>query len=154
MRAEIAFYREHMSSLALDELRRECAQVVAASLGRPVSVEQLLAALVFEPYPDVRSALECWRARGLRLVVVSNWDESLPGTLAGLDLHFDGIVTSAGVGAEKPDPAIVEEALRLAGTRDALLIGDSLEDEVAARAAGIGSVLLRRPHFTLDHVVL
>ena len=44
---------------------------------------------------------------GLRLVVVSNWDVSLHEVLArtGLTPLLDGAVTSAEVGAAKPDPA-------------------------------------------------
>jgi HAD superfamily hydrolase (TIGR01509 family) len=152
MAAEIAFYRAHMETLPLDELRAACAGVVGDELGVPVTVDQLLGALAFTPYPDVRPALERWRARGLRLVVVSNWDASLPETLARLDLRFDGVVTSAAVGAAKPDPAIVREALALAGTTDALLVGDSPEDAAAARAAGIPSVILDRPRVTLADI--
>jgi putative hydrolase of the HAD superfamily len=152
MRAEIAYYRAYMDRVPLDELRAACADVAAAELGVPVSVEQLLSALVFAPYPDVRPALERWRARGLRLVVVSNWDASLPLTLARLGLEFDGVVTSAEAGAAKPDPAIVHRALELAGTTDALLVGDSPEDAAAARAAGIECVLLDRPRVTLEDV--
>ena len=152
MRAEIAYYRAHMHTTPLAELRTECAAIVGRELDRPVSVEQLLSALVFTPYPDVRPALERWRARGLRLVVVSNWDASLPETLARLGLRFDGVVTSASIGAGKPDRAIVDEALRIAGATDALLVGDSPEDAAAARAAGIPCVLLDRPRVTLDDI--
>jgi putative hydrolase of the HAD superfamily len=155
MRAEIAFYRAHMHTLALEELRDQSAEVVARELGVAVTVEQLLAAIVFAPFPDTVPALTRWRARGLRLVVCSNWDASLGEVLdrTGLAPLLDGAVSSAGVGAAKPDPAPVEAALALAGTRDALLVGDSPEDAGAAHAAGIGSILLARPDRTLAHVL-
>jgi putative hydrolase of the HAD superfamily len=89
------------------------------------------------------------RERGHRLVVVSNWDCALPHWLAGaglLDL-VDGVVTSAGAGAAKPDPAIFAPALEIAAVPpgQALHVGDSLDKDVAgARAAGIRPVLLCR----------
>jgi HAD superfamily hydrolase (TIGR01549 family) len=88
----------------------------------------------------------------LRLVVVSNWDTSLPATLDRLGLELDAVVTSAGVGAAKPDAEPVLEGLRLAGTTDALFVGDSPEDAAAARAAGIACVLLDRPRRTLADI--
>ena len=152
MRAEIAFYRAHMTSLPVDELRARCAEIVAQELGVPCSVEQLLSALRFSVFDDVRPALARWRSAGIRLVVVSNWDASLPDTLAGFELPIEGVVTSAAVGRSKPDPAVVEAGLALAGTRRALMVGDSPEDAAAASAAGIPCVLLDRPRFTLADV--
>ncbi len=82
-------------------------------------------------------------------MVVSNWDQSLGSVLArvGLDALLDGVVTSAEVGAAKPDPRIFEAALELAGVSagEALHVGDSLEEDVAgAHAAGIEVVWLNR----------
>jgi putative hydrolase of the HAD superfamily len=60
---------------------------------------------------------------------------------------LDGIVTSAEAGAPKPDGAVFERAIALAGVeRNAVLhIGDSVqEDVVGARRAGIEPVLLMR----------
>jgi putative hydrolase of the HAD superfamily len=156
MRTEIAYYRSHMHTAELGELRARCAAVVADELGVPVSVEALLAAITFTPFPDVVGALQRWRARGIRLVVCSNWDASLPEVLArtGLAPLLDGVVTSASVRVAKPDPRPVLEALRVAGARagDALLIGDSPEDAAAGSAAGVRCVLVDRPRRTLADV--
>jgi putative hydrolase of the HAD superfamily len=60
---------------------------------------------------------------------------------------FDGIVTSAQVGARKPAAAIFQRALSLLGVPPAraVHVGDSLHEDVeGARSAGIGAVLLRR----------
>ena len=43
---------------------------------------------------------------GVPVAVVSNWDYSLRGTLAGLGLEFDAIVTCGETGVRKPDPRI------------------------------------------------
>ena len=109
----------------------------------------MLGALEFTPFPDARRALEALRARGLRLVIVSNWDRSLPDWLApsGLLKLVEGVVTSAEAGAAKPDPAPFDAALRLAGVEPgaALHVGDSPATDVAgARAAGIRPVLVQR----------
>ena len=86
---------------------------------------------------------------GCRLVVVSNWDCSLPDWLAPtgvLDL-LDGVVSSAEVGAAKPDPAPFRRGLELAGVdaAAALHVGDSAVNDVeGARAAGVRAVLLAR----------
>ena len=160
--AEIAFYRAHLDEgrdpESLAALRRRCASVLRRALPADAQdaasdldavTDALLASLRFRPYDDVRPALSDWRAGGLRLVVVSNWDVSLHDVLerVGLAPLLDGVVTSAEAGARKPAPAIFERALRLAGVRpgDAVHAGDSTDEDVAgAQAAGIEPVLVRR----------
>ena len=74
----------------------------------------------------------------MRVVVASNWDVSLHEVLERLELAplLDGVVTSAEVGARKPDPAVFMRALALAGaaTSDAVHVGDSVEEDVRGRA--------------------
>lgn len=100
-------------------------------------------------YPEVREVLSELRSRGLRTLIVSNWDASLPGLLERLALAslFDDVVVSALVGAAKPSPTIFTEALKRAGVTagEALHVGDSLvEDYDGARAAGLSALLLDR----------
>jgi putative hydrolase of the HAD superfamily len=159
--AEIAYYRPHLDEgrdePSLRELRRRAAEVLRSALpgdaaaGLPIDplVETLLASLHFTAFPDVRPTLEAARARGQRLVVVSNWDVSLVGVLDTLGLAplLDGILTSAGAGARKPARAIFDQALAVAGVPApaAIHVGDTLEEDVAgAHAAGIEPVLIRR----------
>jgi putative hydrolase of the HAD superfamily len=158
--AEIAYYRAHLDEgrdvERLAELRTRCARVLRDALPPALAgadpgamTEALLASLHFRAFPDVMPALLAARERGCRLVVVSNWDVSLNEVLGRLELAplIDGIVTSAGVGARKPAPAIFARALELAGVLpDATIhVGDSLEEDVAgARAAGIEPILIRR----------
>ena len=82
-------------------------------------------------------------------MIASNWDCSLPVWLAPLGLLelVDGVVTSADVGAAKPDPALFHRALELAGVpaAGAVHVGDSVENDVeGARAAGIRALMLVR----------
>jgi putative hydrolase of the HAD superfamily len=165
-RAEIAYYIEHhvegRDATALDDLRDRCATVLRDALGRPaagLSVAEARAAMLesirFHAQPDAAPALRELRSRGLRLVVASNWDCSLPQVLeqAGLGQLVDGAVGSAEVGADKPDPAVFEAALRIAGCPPelALHVGDSPVNDVdGAAAAGIRAVLLERDGERLD----
>jgi putative hydrolase of the HAD superfamily len=160
--AEFAYYRAHLDegrdAETLAELRGRCAEAMRAALPPKDSLaaldnasltRALLESLRFDAYPDAAPALEAARARGQRLVVVSNWDVSLHQVLGrvGLAPLLDGVLTSAELGVRKPSPLIFERALALAEARaeDAVHVGDSLEEDVrGARNAGIKPVLLRR----------
>jgi putative hydrolase of the HAD superfamily len=100
-------------------------------------------------YEDVVPALEALRRRGLRLAVISNWDERLRPLLRnlGLDGFFDVIEVSAESGFHKPAPEIFHRAADKLGVSAAavLHIGDSgVEDVTGAQDAGLKSVLLSR----------
>ncbi len=153
LKAEMAYYKEHAhegrDEASLTELRERCAALVSRKLGMDVGVDELVAAIRFSAYPDAVPALRNLHDRGLRLLVVSNWDCSLPRVLDGCGLGemVDGTITSAEAGARKPDPAIFERALELAGcgADEALHVGDTADEDVAgARAAGIRSLLIDR----------
>lgn len=153
VRAEMAYYREHADEgrdeESLADLRGRCAELLSSELGAAVSVGELVAAVRMGAYPDAEPALRGLRDRGLRLVVVSNWDCSLGRVLerCGLAELLDGAVSSAEAGSRKPDPAIFERALELAGCEadEALHVGDTPEEDVeGARAAGIRALLLDR----------
>ncbi len=153
VRAEMDYYKRHAHEgrdpESLAELRRRCAEVLSGELGVEVPVPTMMDAIRFQAFEDARPALEALRRLGLRLVSVSNWDISLPKVLerCGLLELVDGIVSSAGAGARKPDPAIFAPALELAGCgpEEALHVGDTPEEDVdAARAAGIAVLLLDR----------
>jgi putative hydrolase of the HAD superfamily len=153
LRTEMEYYREHAhegrDEASLADLRERCASLVSRELDIELTVEELLDAIRFDPYPDTVPALGELRARGLRVLVVSNWDVSLPRVLArcGIAGLIDATVTSAEVGARKPDPAIFLAALELAGSSadEALHVGDTAEEDVTgARAAGIRALLIDR----------
>lgn len=150
--AEMSFYAANADrgrdAESLAALRTRSAEVLSAGLGRPVAVAAMMAAIAFEPYPDAAPALAAIRAAGLRIVCVSNWDYDLGTVLqrVGLAPAFDAVVTSAAVGARKPDPAIFAAALAAAGcaAADAFHVGDSDEDVEGARAAGIDVLRIDR----------
>jgi putative hydrolase of the HAD superfamily len=154
IRAEIAYYRAHLhegrDAASLADLRERSAEAMRPVLGvdGPLT-DALLAALRFHAYPDAPPALRALQARGLRLVVVSNWDVSLHARLeeTGLAALVDGAVASAELGVAKPDGAIFAHALELAGVPPAaaLHVGDSAREDVeGALAAGLRAVLVVR----------
>jgi HAD superfamily hydrolase (TIGR01509 family) len=147
--AEGAHYVERTSTgrdeQSLHRLRVDCAGVFLDHLGAELDPESFvpsyMAALVFAPLDGVVASLSSLRARGLALAVVSNWDMSLGDVLTELGLAklVDSIVTSAGVGADKPDPAIFHAALEALGVEPGrtVHIGDRDVDEQGARASGM-----------------
>jgi putative hydrolase of the HAD superfamily len=153
MRAEMRYYRNHShegrDAESLADLRRRCAEIVSRELGGKVTPNELMAAIRFRAYPDAAPALAELRGLGLRLVCVSNWDVSLPSVLdrCGLADALDAVVTSAAVGATKPDPAIFAAALTVAGcdAGEALHVGDTVAEDVdGARGAGMRGLLIDR----------
>jgi putative hydrolase of the HAD superfamily len=157
MKAEIAYYRAHLhegrDANSLADLRRRSAEAMRPALGIEADAaaltDALLAALRFRAYPDAAPALRALRSRGLSVVVVSNWDHSLHERLAetGLAALVDGAVASAELGHAKPERAIFDHALALAGADagSAIHAGDTPEEDVAgALAAGLRAVLVAR----------
>ncbi len=154
MKAEIAYYRAHLhegrDAASLADLRRRAAGAMRPVLDTDADLTgALMAALRFRAYPDAAPALRELRVRGLGLVVVSNWDHSLHERLeeTGLAPLVDGAVASAELGRAKPDRAIFEHALALAGADagTALHAGDSPDEDVGgALAAGLRAVLVAR----------
>jgi putative hydrolase of the HAD superfamily len=155
---EIAYYLQHhlegRDPDSLEDLRARCAAAMVEAMGLdgldPAAARAaMLGSLEFTPFADVVPALGLLRERGLRLVVASNWDCSLPDWLerAGLGGLLDGAVSSAVVGRAKPAPDVFLEALRLAGAEpgEAVHVGDSPGNDVeGARAAGVRPLLLVR----------
>lgn len=159
--AEIGYYRAHhlegRDEASLADLRRRCAGVLLENLPETVRgqldaaeiLPAMMASLQFRPYPDVPAALERFRDQGWAAIVISNWDVSLPAVLdrCGLAPQIDHVISSAAVGAAKPDPAPFRHGAELLGVDPATVvhIGDEPKLDIAgARAAGMCPVLIRR----------
>ncbi len=156
--AEIGYYLQHhlegSDRERLDDLHDRCAEAMMSALELPGldhahAREAMLGSLEFKPFPDALPALAQLAEDGHVVVIVSNWDCSLPDWLGptGLLEQVAGVVTSADAGAAKPDRRIFERGLELAGARpeEAVHVGDSVENDVAgARALGIRPVLVAR----------
>lgn len=100
-------------------------------------------------FGDVVPTLEFLRDRGLKLAVISNWDERLRPLLQrlGLAVYFQEITLSIEVGATKPSPAIFEYTLQKLNlpAEKVLHIGDSQrEDYLGPQALGMTALLVKR----------
>ena len=104
---------------------------------------------IWQAYPEASAVCERLRSMGLRLGVVSNGPVTVRDLLyhAGLLSFFDVVVTSQGVGVEKPDPRIFDAALDALGVQAnrALFVGDLYEvDVLGGRSAGLRTALIDR----------
>lgn len=91
-----------------------------------------------KPYPELDSALDALRARGVALAICTNKPEKLTHLLLealGWANRFDAVVGGDTLPMKKPDPAPLHEALARAGGGRAAFVGDSIIDAEAARAA-------------------
>lgn len=144
-------------------IRRECAEVLAASireqghkleLSSEATTEILTNSIHFRAFPHARATLENLKTRGWGLGVLSNWDWKLPDALeeAGLGGFFDFILTSAQVGIEKPARSFFQKGFALAqkirpnlAPNDCFYVGDHYEKDVlGARNAGLTPLWLVR----------
>ena len=133
-------------NLVLEEAGVSLSEATATALAELHAYHER--ANLWESAPDdVRPALASLRARGLRLVVVSNANGRLHHLFERIGLidAFDHVFDSHLEGVEKPDPRYFEIALERSGARaaDTVHVGDLYYvDVVGARAAGIVPVLL------------
>lgn len=98
-------------------------------------------------YPGVKEGLVALKARGVPMAVITNKasEFTLPLLeMTGLAEFFDVVVSGDNLPKHKPDPmALVWACGRLnVSPSDALFVGDSVNDFLAARAAGCRVFLL------------
>jgi phosphoglycolate phosphatase len=98
-------------------------------------------------YPGVREALDWLREQQVELAIVTNKPERFVAPLLdekGLGGYFRWIIGGDTLPQQKPDPAALRHVLQLARIEagQALFIGDSRNDVLAARAAGVACVAL------------
>ena len=129
-------------------------RLLAGSIDGGASAEQMARALpVFERcyakvngrhsvmYPGVREGIEALRAMCLPLACVTNKSGRFTIPLLehlGIARYFEQVIAGDTLPQKKPDPAPLLHASRGFGIapREMLMIGDSLNDAQAARAAG------------------
>ena len=98
-------------------------------------------------YPGVTDTLDAMRARGLRLAVVTNKAEAFTLPLLermAIAHYFDTVISGDTLAVKKPDPAVVYLACERLGVSaaEALMIGDSANDALAAQGAGMPVLLV------------
>ena len=119
-------------------------------------------------YPGVVSALKHFR--GKKMAVVTNKPVRISGRILhglGLADYFAVLIGGDSLRKKKPDPEPLFSALKTLGvkvTKRAVMVGDSANDILAGRAAGIGTcgirsnigdqkkLLISRPNFLISRM--
>lgn len=131
-----------LTGLAADDPR---GRQIAARVGE-IFTSRYLATL--RPFPEVRPLLERMTADGLALVAATSAKEDEVAALldvAGVRDLFDGAASHGDAAHSKPDPGIVDAAIRRAGLAPErlVMIGDTPYDVAAATRAGVRCVAFR-----------
>lgn len=100
------------------------------------------------PYPGARALLDALAARGLPMAILTNKPEKPTLKILahlGIRDRFSHIVPGDGPLGKKPDPAGLTSILKAMNIAPAaaVLVGDSLQDLLTARAAGTAFVAFR-----------
>ncbi|WP_436534469.1 HAD family hydrolase [Actinoplanes sp. HUAS TT8] len=116
----------------------------------PPLIDALYAVMPYQwnAFDDTRPVLRELKARGIRIVVLSNIGIDIRPCLdrAGITDLVDGVVLSFEAGLVKPDPAIFAYAVKLLGVpgNQVLMVGDSARDDVGGVSLGIRTLILPR----------
>lgn len=142
-----AHYRRRLASRLFERLNVRAGPDIAAS--HADALWDILGPSCFGVFPEVRGVLDELRSAEYPLAVLSNWQRGLAHFCVELDIAdaFDHVISSAEVGAAKPDARIFAEAARLLNVppQRILHVGDSLVDDVeGGRNAGFRVLLLQR----------
>jgi HAD superfamily hydrolase (TIGR01509 family) len=108
-----------------------------------------------EPLPGARELLTELRRRGHTIVLCSSAKEAeLMHYIELLDARgvADGWTSSADVEATKPDPDLVHAGLAKAGQKNAVLIGDSPWDCIAAKRARVKTIAVLTGGFSREEL--
>ncbi len=92
-------------------------------------------------FPDAHEVLTYLKSKYVLHLISNGFKESTEIKIAGSRIgdYFDQVIISENVGVNKPDPAIFQHALDVAGARkeESLMIGDSIEADIRG-ALGFG----------------
>jgi HAD superfamily hydrolase (TIGR01509 family) len=142
--------RGSVDARRLDEVRGRIYTMVEAVEAKSADEVEIMA--------GAREALDELKQMNKKIVVITN--NGRVGTertlkRLGLQGFFDGVITRDDVDELKPDPGIVMKALSLAGVHagEAVLVGDSLIDIRAAKAAFVRSVAIPSGPFPVSRLL-
>jgi HAD superfamily hydrolase (TIGR01549 family) len=130
---------KYVAAVAGDEVERRLGEELRSEWER--RFDELLDEIA--PLPGARKLVAELNRRGGRVVLASSSiDKHLDHFLDILDVRelADGWTTKDEVEASKPDPDLIEAALEKAGTREAVMVGDTPWDCHAAHKAGIETI--------------
>jgi len=97
------------------------------------------------PFDGARQLLSTLAARGVVVVLATSAPEDELAVLRRVmevDDHVAHMTSSADVGTAKPEPDLIEVALEKVGAEadDAILVGDTIYDVIAASRAGVRTI--------------
>ena len=139
------FHRIILKETGIDATDAQVMQLLARMF-------QLNASMKFVLFDDVIETLKTLKAQGLKLGLLTNLQTEV-NTMCrelGISEYLDFTVTSAEVGADKPQPPIFLKALQLAhvNAAEAIHVGDQYQNDVlGARGVGITPILLDRADY-------
>ncbi len=112
------------------------------------AIRDLMGPKAFVAFGESLEVLRALKETGLRLGVISDWQNGLTHFCheLGLGPYLEVVVASGEVGYQKPDPRlfqVAQERMKIAAP-EILHVGDRLEDVEGAEAAGFSVVLLSR----------
>ena len=142
-----------------DSSYRDVMREALRRLGAPPAEEDALGAALpsWEPFPEVRDALEEARRRGWRLAALSNTDpDFLDASLERIGVRFDARVVASEIGSYKPAKRHWEEFFDRTGAdraRHVHVAQSHFHDVVPADELGLRTIwvnrLRERPHGAL-----
>ena len=96
-------------------------------------------------FPDVRKTINTLREKKYKIALITGPTRPITDSIVkklGLSASFDVILTMNDVKRRKPAPDMVFKACKLlkVKTKNAILVGDSVNDIIAARRANVTSV--------------
>ncbi|EME60577.1 Haloacid dehalogenase domain-containing protein hydrolase [Amycolatopsis decaplanina DSM 44594] len=128
-----------------------CGPNAAHIVERQLSRLEGEAVALISPAPGVEEVLREWRAQGFTVTIVSNNSVEAIRSFLGLHElaeHVRGISarTTSDPARLKPQPALLDAAVKALGTspRRCVMVGDSIADVLAARAADVASIALAK----------
>ena len=128
--------------------------------GDTISTEEhaLFAQMIDEvqPFAGARGLIEDLKERGSEVVLASSAKpEDMAHYLGLLDAHdlADGWTDASSVQRTKPEPDLIQAALELVGGGPAVMIGDSVWDCQAAKAAKVKTIAVRTGGFGADELL-
>lgn len=121
---------------------------VLETLPRYLSEMKLAEGTRTKQLPGVPQSLKALQEAGFKMAIVTNKPAAIARRLAAqFDLmpYFETILGAGDVDSVKPNPEMLIEAAHRMGVsiRDCVMIGDSMNDSLAARNAGIRAYLLK-----------
>ena len=123
--------------------------IVSKLLSRMFELNNTMKFVLFD---DVMPTLKMLKEKNLKLGLLTNLQTEVDSMCRelGIAAYLDFTVTSAEVGADKPQPPIFLKALELADVKaaEAIHVGDQYQNDVlGARGVGISPILLDRADY-------